>query len=519
MAVDPAPASASKMDSSPNRKLGITVSPDEASSLPATNGSASVEAGPDDQHINNDAVGHALTAERSCGISAKTRKRDSAEPCGQPGPKRVKSPTSTQNGSIEPLPQDPNEPVQPVASFNKETWQGFCEIESEPAYFSAILRDMGVQGINVREVVAMQPWFLETIPRPTYGLILLYRYRDHGSSDQPTESSNHVWFANQLPAQNSCATLAMINILMNNTDIEIGDHLQQFKDFTKDFTPYQRGEALACFDFIKKIHNSFAKKMDILEADKHLSYKAKKAQRLLNDKKARRESTDSAATDESAEGYEDNAHHFIAYVPVGHEIWMLDGLNARPMSVGTFDTSRGEDWLSTAADSILAILAGGGDDYTGFAIIQSPLLSLRKQACLAINCIKCTELRLDEISPDWRSFTINDSSPPHPQMLGIEDQLSAHPVPDTLAATIAGEEMRDLLKRRTIMLKDLDHLATNIVSEMQNEAEEAQKAAQGRFDCGPVIKLWAEMLAGNGYLEQNLDRFIGSKGRDKKAKK
>ena len=54
---------------------------------------------------------------------------------------------------------------------------------------------------------------------------------------------------------------------------------------------------------------------------------------------------------------------------------------------------------------------------------------------------------------------------------------------------------------------------------MQDEADSAAKAAQGRFDHGPVIKLWAEMLAGNGYLEQNLDRFIEGKGGSKRGKK
>ena len=517
MTANSAPAPASETSSSPNLDLEPTVSPNEATRSPV-NGFASAATGPNDKHSNDESVTAALEHEQSRNISPKAKKRDSVEPCEQPEPKRVKkSPTLSTNGSAESSAKGPSEVTD---SVTKATWQGFCEIESEPAFFSAILRDMGVRDINIREVIAMLPEFLETLPRPVYGLILLYQYREHGSSDKPEAISSNVWFANQLPAQNSCATLAMINILMNNAEIEIGDHLQQFKDFTNDFTPYQRGEALASFDFVKKIHNSFAKKMDILEADKHLSHKVRKAQRQLDDRKARRKSTDSAATNDSAEDHEDNAHHFIAYIPVGNEIWMLDGLNAQPISIATFGKDRGEDWVSIAADSILAILAGGGDNYTGFALMPSLLPSLRKQACLAVNQIKITESCLDAVSLDWKSFIVDDDlSRIHPQMLGIEYQLSVHSVPDTLAATIANEGMHDLLERRTRVLKDLDNLATNIISEMQNEAEEAQKAAQGRFDCGPIIKLWAEMLAGNGYLEQNLDRFIESKGGNKKAKK
>ncbi|KZM22683.1 ubiquitin-specific protease [Ascochyta rabiei] len=489
---------------------GKNTSHDEPTASPTTNRSAS-KPEQSGEVLGDEVVdGSDVKRERSQDASLAS-KRCLPEPCTneeEPESKNMKRSCTSLNGNAEPTPE-----------ISKETWQGFCEIESEPAYFATILRDMGVQGINVREVFAMEPWFLETLPQPTYGLILLYRYRDNGSSERPTEAPRPLWFANQLPAQNSCATLAMINIIMNSTDVEIGDHLQQFKDFTEDFTPYQRGEALASFDFVKKIHNSFAKRMDMLEADKHLSYKVKKAQRLLKDKKARRKSTDSAATDDSAEGYEDNAHHFIAYIPAGNEVWMLDGFNAQPTSVAQFDTERGETWLSLAAESILSIMADEGHEYTSFAITQSPLLPLREQACLAIDTIKHIELRLDHISRDWRSLATDEPSPPNLQMLGIEDQLSLHTVPDTVATAISNEEMPALVERRKQVFIDLDQLAADIASETQTEAEETQKAAQRRYDCGPVIKMWAEMLAGNGFLEGNLDGFMPSSSRDKKAKK
>lgn len=463
----------------------------------------------------------AMKSEGTCEASENQSKRGSAEPRVEYASKRKKhSHTISTNGDTALSDEEASEDAEPKDNITRNSWQGFCEIESEPAFFSAILQDMGVQDIIVREIFSMTPEYLETLPRPIYGLILLYQYRKQDSFDLSESDFSHVWFANQLPAQNSCATLAMINILMNSTDIETGEHLRQFKEFTRDFTPYQRGEALASFDFVKKIHNSFAKKMDILEADKHLSFKVKKSQRQQRDKKSRRKSTESAATDDSSEDYEENAHHFIAYIPVGGEIWMLDGLNAQPINVGTFDRTQKHNWVSKAADSILAILASGGDNYTGFAIMPSSLPSLREQACLAINHIKSTESQLDIKAPDWRSFiTDNDSSRIHLAVLGIEDQLPKHRTPDTLAATIASEEMQELLERRARVDRELSQLASSIDSEMQDQVDSARKAAQGRFDHGPVIKLWAEMLAENGYLEQNLDRFIEGKGVNKKGKK
>lgn len=58
---------------------------------------------------------------------------------------------------------------------------------------------------------------------------------------------------------NACASVALLNIVNNVPNIELGDNLQAFKDFTKDFTPALRGDAIANFRFVKEIHNSFAR--------------------------------------------------------------------------------------------------------------------------------------------------------------------------------------------------------------------------------------------------------------------
>lgn len=60
-------------------------------------------------------------------------------------------------------------------------------------------------------------------------------------------------------ADNACASVALLNIVNNIDDITLGDTLASFKEFTMPFTPALRGDAIANFDFIKKIHNSFAR--------------------------------------------------------------------------------------------------------------------------------------------------------------------------------------------------------------------------------------------------------------------
>lgn len=58
---------------------------------------------------------------------------------------------------------------------------------------------------------------------------------------------------------NACASVALLNIVNNIPEIELGDHLRNFKEFTMSFSPALRGDAISNFEFVKEIHNSFAR--------------------------------------------------------------------------------------------------------------------------------------------------------------------------------------------------------------------------------------------------------------------
>ncbi|KAF7191501.1 Ubiquitin carboxyl-terminal hydrolase isozyme L5 [Pseudocercospora fuligena] len=159
----------------------------------------------------------------------------------------------------------------PLAPPDRDTWPGWVEMESEPAFFNVMLKEMGVRGVQVQDVLDLQ--MLPMMPQPIHALIFLFRYKPQDEADNYTGSDQqHIWFANQVPSF-ACASVALLNIVNNIPGLTMGPELRNFKDFTKDMDPLTRGDAIDSFDFVRRIHNSFARESDLLNADLHLKNK------------------------------------------------------------------------------------------------------------------------------------------------------------------------------------------------------------------------------------------------------
>ncbi|KAF2266238.1 cysteine proteinase [Lojkania enalia] len=460
-----------------------------------------------------------------CGVS---QKRDSHHEGSQPEGNQGHD---TKNDSPR-SERFPNSPGMPATGLNKKTWQGFCEIECDPAYFAVMVHEMGATAVTVREVFALDEDSLSRLPQPIYGFILLFRARSVATGDQEDECPKGVWFANQLPAQNSCATLAMLNILMNIPDLDIGDHLQQFKEFTADFTPYARGEALSSFSFVKRIHNSFAKKMDMLEADKHLAAQVSRKSHIPSRISPKKNDHTYRDYDEDLdEDFEENAHHFIAFLPIDGIVWKLDGMDAFPISLGPYDEVNGKDWKTIASDTITDVMQSGGDDYSIIALAQAPLVGARRELCINTKTFKQVIGRLDTLDPSWTAFTTDENgdaeeplSPSFFAAYGIEQwQYDDAKIPESLINIVDSEELDELVLRRMDLVAEKHALVSKIQAEEADEEEENAKAERRRWDYGSLIKRWLEMLAENGWLEQHLDHFMPEEklreSLDKMAKK
>ena len=225
---------------------------------------------------------------------------------------------------------------------------GWLELESDPGLFTLLLEDMGVAGTQVEEIYDLQKEPLVDGGQ-CFGAIFLFKWIDDRRSRRKIvdeqelyvkdeETINSIFFAQQV-IPNSCATHALVSILLNCPGIELGDTLSELKAHTRGMAPDIKGLAIGNCPQLAFAHNSHA---------------APRARR-------RTERSGASTGLTGARFSSGETFHFVSYVPINGRLFELDGLRKFPLDHGPV----GGDWTEKLREVISQRLgiATGGEPY------------------------------------------------------------------------------------------------------------------------------------------------------------
>ncbi|OBZ89377.1 Ubiquitin carboxyl-terminal hydrolase isozyme L5 [Choanephora cucurbitarum] len=241
-------------------------------------------------------------------------------------------------------------------------------IPSDPAVFDDMIQQYGVKDTIVQEVLTLDFEDLEK-NGPVHGLIFISRYVEEelpSDFEKIDPDAEKVVFTAQV-VTNVCGTLALLAVLFN-ADIERGEILNNFLEFTKGFSPVNRGICLGNSSEIHKIHDAYAIHNSQLEIDDTLS---------------------DVSEDGNIEFIDVDDFHYITYIYKDGYLWELDGLKYQPVKVATCNK---DNWLDAVKPILQKRMDSSAQNELTFSLMavtqdMYPCLLRRKDAydkCIAL---------------------------------------------------------------------------------------------------------------------------------------
>lgn len=304
---------------------------------------------------------------------------------------------------------------------------------------------------------------------------------------------------------------------MNAQGIELGDKLRDFKEKTRTLSTPLRGHYLSSNAFIRKIHNSFTRRMDHLNADLFLENEVSEAPKRRKKRETPRKGAKRRKTVQDTEyGY-----HFIAYVPAEGHVWELDGLKMNPQKIGKMLPSYmgwldaqppigpvgSGDWTTVAQSHIHARVLQYEEDQLAFSLLalcQSPLVSHSSAIATATASLRHLHAEVPS-QPAFLEPPVLDFGN-GPQL--AEFQLKKSDIEDAEVPTSFKDKIADpsfgvdeARKEHEKLTRDLKVAMGEYRMEMMSIAGDELRVQGRKKDYAPALHKWVKTLAEKGVLE------------------
>ncbi|XP_037955424.1 ubiquitin carboxyl-terminal hydrolase calypso [Teleopsis dalmanni] len=364
---------------------------------------------------------------------------------------------------------------------------GWLELESDPGLFTLLLEDFGVKDVQVEEVYDLQ----KPIEGPVYGFIFLFRWIEERRARRKIvettaeifvkdeEAVSSIFFAQQV-VPNSCATHALLSVLLNcsETELYLGNTLSRLKAHTKGMSPENKGWAIGNTPELACAHNAHA---------------MPQARRRLD-----RNSGAGVSTGRFTAG---EAFHFVSFVPINGHLFELDGLKPFPMDHGPWEEC--EDWT----DKFRRVMAERLGIATGEQDIRFNLMAVVPDRRIAITH-KLKMLRTNQAIVSGtlqKLLKANESGETSSESCTGTDQRSCSPSP--------------LLEANAFTVRDLQSLLKNLDSEIAINEQHLNDENDRRYmfkvdDCrrthnyDEFICTFLSMLAHQGVLGELVSQHL-----------
>ncbi|KAF8560576.1 hypothetical protein P879_10823 [Paragonimus westermani] len=210
--------------------------------------------------------------------------------------------------------------------------------------------------------------------------------------------SGELFFARQT-VQNSCATHALLSVLLNRPELDLGHMLNEFHRATRNLSPEAKGMAIGSMPQLAQAHNKHATKSissvvnpanstgsmpEPSEAAAAAVSAALASTQGVNNPVSTVESSvslTSSATSNSGVAQPDT-FHFVSYVPFGGFLYELDGLKPDPINHGPLRNPVSQwDWTEQCTDILRQRMQEQDVRYCLMAVVPDRRLHLTKRMC------------------------------------------------------------------------------------------------------------------------------------------